>query len=878
MSRGKNKNGHTPMMVQYLGIKAQHPDSILLFRMGDFYETFYEDAETVAGLLGITLTSREKKGDRPIPLAGIPYHALDNYMGKLMTAGCTVAICEQVEDPAQAKGLVRREVVEVLSPGTVSHPGLLPGDDSVFLLALAPVTDDAAGRNDIWGYALLDGTTGEFRCGETPGRDVAGMVRRSDVTEVVVPEGHERALDLATQAGANTLTEGSALLFESDFARQVLCDHFALQGLEGLGLADFPAAACAAGAALRYLHDRQRRKPLHVRELQVDRTGDVLLLDRETVSHLELFEGARGEKDTTVFHHLNTTRTPMGRRSLARWLRAPLCDATAIIGRQDAVAWFFDRPAMLAAARDALRGMGDLERGCGRIATGRASPAELASLRQGFSRLNDLVAALESPAPASAEAVRDVAPRVFELVRPLQRLVDQPPTHLRTGGIFRTGGDDELDRLHELTRGGKQWIATYQENERQRTGIGSLKVGYNRVFGYYLEVTNPHLSKVPDDYQEKQTLANARRFITPSLKEREQQILRAEEDQVTREAELFAALLDEMQQTLPELDAATGAIATLDALASLADVARARGYVRPVVDEGLQLEVVEGRHPVVERIARDPFVPNDLSLAPDSAQLLLLTGPNMGGKSTYLRQTALLVVLAQMGSFVPAASARVGVVDRLFTRVGASDNLARGQSTFLVEMAETANILRNATNRSLVILDEVGRGTSTDDGLALAWAITEYLHDGPTRPKTLFATHFHQLTGLADRLEHLRNIQMEVREVKGTIVFLHRVVAGAADRSYGVHVAELAGVPQPVLVRARQIMADRGEEATGQVVGRAAAQAAAGASSAHDQLGLFAGATEHEVIDRLRAIDIDQMRPVEALQLLADLADRVRHR
>lgn len=862
------KRGPTPMMEQYLGIKAQHPDKIVLFRMGDFYETFYDDAEDAAALLGITLTAREKKGDTPIPLAGVPYHALDHYLPKLLDAGRTVAICEQMEDPAQTKGLVRRDVVEILSPGTVTNPALLSGEESAYLLALAP-------GPDAWGYALLDGSTGELRCGEMEPGEIAGLVARPDVRELVVPDRRPAGTPepWAELGGSRTVTEASSVLFGSEYAPRALTEHFGVRGLEGLGLAELPLAAIAAGAALRYLADCQRTAPTQVQELQVDRQVDTLYLDRETASHLELFDPLRpGDRDATLFHHLQDTRTPMGRRTLAHWLRSPRTDLATIQARHDAVEWLVEDLRALHGFRDALGGVGDLERILGRVATRRALPHEMAALRDGLLRLPDAGAALaESPHPP-LRAVAELGPRVRTVAAPLRdQLVETPPSHLRTGGIFQDGVDPELDRLLALSRGGKDWIARHQQEERERTGIPSLKVSYNKVFGYYLEVTNPHLSKVPDDYQEKQTLTNARRFVSPALKEKEREILGAEEARVAYEAESFRRLLDEVAADLAELRRILSAVATADALASLAQVARDRGYTRPEMDEGGRLEIEGGRHPVVERLVGEPFIPNDLRMDPDGRQLLLLTGPNMGGKSTYLRQAALFVVMAQMGSFLPARSARIGVVDRLFTRVGASDNLSRGQSTFLVEMAETAKILRNATDRSLVVLDEVGRGTSTHDGRSLAWAITEYLHDGPHRPKTLFATHFHELTRLAERLPRATNLQMQVEERDGRILFLHRVVPGASDRSYGVHVAELAGVPRAVLVRATELLESPAalEEAAG-----SNGTKAADPSPGPPELPLFAP-PEHEVLDALRGLDCDQMRPLDALNLLADLARRL---
>ncbi len=848
------------MMAQYLELKAQHSDALLLFRMGDFYETFYEDARIAARVLGLTLTSREKQGGDPIPLAGVPHHALDHYLAKLVAAGHVVAICEQTEDPALAKGLVRREVVEVVSPGTVTDPALLDESQSLYLLAVAEAGPQC-------GYALLDSSTGEFRCGETEVDELAGLARRFRVAELLLPEGGGEEWEAKWQSvfPETPRTTVSGLLFEPGFAAEMLTDHFRVQNLGGLGLAELPHASCAAGAALRYLGDRQRRRPDQVREVQVDFPDRHLLIDRETVAHLELFEGVRaGERETCLFAQLDSTHTPMGRRRLAAWLRAPLNDRAAIERRHDAVQWLVEEESRRTALSAALSGTGDLERIAGRVATGRVLPHQLVQLRSGLDRVPELVDLLSA---ASADLLGDLprnASGVEELVALLHSaLVDEAPTHLRQGGVIREGYDAALDDLRDLDRGGKAWIARYQEEQRERTGIVGLKVGFNRVFGYHLEVTNRHLDRVPSDYEEKQRLAGGKRYVTAELKAQEQRILRAAEECIRTEQRLYEGVVAAAAGHLPALYLLLDAWADLDALVSLASVAAQRAYVRPELDEAGEMHVEAGRHPVVEALSHEPFTPNDLDLD-QRRRLLVLTGPNMGGKSTYLRQAALFVILAQMGSFVPAQRARLGLVDRVFTRVGASDNLARGQSTFLVEMSETAKILRTATDRSLVIFDEVGRGTSTTDGLALARAILEYLHDGPHRPKTLFATHFHELTRLGDDLDRAANIQMEVKESQGKILFLHRVIEGAGDQSYGVHVAQLAGLPRPVLERARQLLLDP--------------DALPSAPSAV-QASLFdAPSPAEELIAELSEVDPDRLRPIEALQLLADLAERARHR
>lgn len=866
-SKKQKKGGPTPMMVQYLGQKAEHPDAILLFRMGDFYETFYDDARTVADVLSITLTSREKQGDAPIPLAGIPYHALDQYLVRLLDAGHTVAICEQTEDPAQAKGLVKREVVEVISPGTITNPALLRDAEGAWLLAVAPAEEGP------WGWALLDSSTGEFRCGSSPPDEVHALPRRYPVAELLVPDSdvdRDQRSGVATELGLDEFSVRSALHFDPRVAMEELERHFALNDVSALGLSRDEPATGAAGAALGYLAERQRRRPTQVLELQVERDEGRLYLDRETVAHLELFTGLRGaDRRTSLFHHVDRTRTPMGRRRLAAWLRSPLASLDGIEARLEAVQWGVDHPQALAEARDVLRGIGDLERINGRIATARALPHELGALRDGLGRIPGLLEKLQA-VPALLQELHSRWPALAPLEAELSRvLVAEPPNHLRQGGIFADGADEELDRLRSLNRGGKSWIAAYQEAERERTGIAVLKVGFNRVFGYHVEVSNKHLSRVPPEYVEKQRLANGKRFVTPELKEREQEILQAEEAMIACEARLFAGLVESLAGDNAALAGALDALAVVDVATGLACLARERTWVRPLVDASLTLEIHEGRHPVVEQIADEPFVPNDLSLDAASRQLILLTGPNMGGKSTYLRQAALIVLLAQAGSFVPASRARIGLVDRLFTRVGASDDLARGKSTFLVEMAETAKILRGMTPRSLLIFDEVGRGTSTRDGLALARAITEYLHDGKVNPRTLFATHFHELTEVVEALERGANARLEVREWEGRILFLHQVVDGSSDRSYGVHVAELAGVPPEVLRRARQLMDEIPAPVQGTPEGVLGPPSRPG-----PQLGLFAaGAVEQPLRDRLRDLAVDQLRPVDALVLLSELVD-----
>ncbi len=852
----------TPLMQQYRDIKARHQDAILFFRMGDFYEMFFGDAELGARVLGITLTTR---GDG-VPLAGVPVKAAGEYLRQLIAAGHRVAICEQVEDPKLAKGIVRREVVETVTPGALLQEGWLAGARNNWLLALCE------GGEAGYGLAAIDLSTGEFVLERVAAGSLEDALERYAPPEVVVPGG------LAVTLGEGHLrTERERWEFDAGLAREDLSRRFNLASLDGLGIgADDAAALGAAGALLRYLGELQPAGLPHLARPQVRRSDEHLWLDEMTRRNLELVEPlVAGTRNATLLDALDRTLTPMGARLLRQWVLSPLRDVRRIEARLDAVEACVRDGRGRARLREALDGVRDLERLAGRAAAGRATPRELGALRDSFLRLPDVLEALSAlqgrPADELARA-REEFDVLADLGQALAAgLEERPPATLADGGVVRAGFDPELDELRSLRDGGKGFIAQVQQRERDRTGIPSLKVGFNKVFGYYLEITNAHRDRVPADYERRQTLAGAERYVTPELKALEAKVLGAEERIAVREAELFAALRGRVAQAIARIQRTARVLARLDVWAGLAEVAETSGYVRPALDEEFGLVLRGCRHPVIERLMpREAFIPNDVTFS-GAERLLLVTGPNMAGKSTILRQIGLAVVLAQVGSFVPAREARVGVVDRLFTRVGASDNLARGQSTFMVEMSETSAILHNATPRSLVLLDEIGRGTSTYDGVAIAWAVSEHLHDR-VGCKTMFATHYHELMQLPERLQHARNLNVAVRESGDRVVFLHRLEAGGTDRSYGVHVAQLAGLPDLVVRRAKEVL-HRLEGEHRVVPGAPAPPADPG------QLTLFAPpapAEPHPVVEDLRALDLDQLTPLEALNRLAELQRRAR--
>jgi DNA mismatch repair protein MutS len=901
----------TPAMRQYLEAKRQYRDAIVFFRMGDFYEMFYEDALVAARALDLTLTSRSKDANgNGVPMCGVPYHAADGYLARLVKKGFRVAICEQVEDPKKAKGLVKRDVVRVVSPGTLTDANYLDAREPAYLMAIVsagplrgtrPTDESRPGRtdesrpgrtdesrpgpaertrHDVFGVGLIDLSTGEFTTAEYRGDDgLQALVDEIAVLrprEIVVPAESDVAAALPEIARLQIpVTSADGWSFEPEAARRALLDQLKTHGLEGFGLEGRTAAVQAAGALVAYLRDTQKADLAHVRAISYKTAAECLIIDPITLKHLEVVVGSEGGAQGSLLHEIDRTVTAMGGRLLRAWLLRPLCSLERIRDRLDAVEELAFRSIERGKFRDTLKSVHDLERLVARAALGTAGPRDLVSLRQSLAtvpRVKLVLEDVQAPLLRSLLAELDELTDVRDLIE--RTLVDEPPALARDGGFTRDGVDPELDELKTISRSGRQVIAEMEERERARTGIGSLKVRFNRVFGYYIEITKSNLQNVPADYQRKQTIAGGERFTTAALKEYEEKVLGADERILERELEIFETLRKSIAAEAPRIQDTARALATLDVLAALAETAAIANYTKPHVHDGDEYRVIDGRHPVVERFAADPFVPNDIDLDGGAKQLVILTGPNMGGKSTYLRQTALIPLLAQIGSFVPARDAKVPIIDRIFARVGASDNIARGQSTFMVEMQETANILHAATSRSLVVLDEIGRGTSTFDGLSIAWAVAEYLATNPrARPKTLFATHYHELTDLADGLPGVVNAHVAAREWKDDIIFLRKIVPGRSDRSYGIQVARLAGLPSTVVGRAKEILTglERDELTRG---GRPTLSGEPSAST--QQLGLFAAAERDPLRDRLAALDTNDMTPLQALTLLAELAREAR--
>ena len=868
--------GATPAMRQYFEAKRQFRDAIVFFRMGDFYEMFYEDALTAARALELTLTSRSKDSSGgAIPMCGVPHHAADTYIARLVKKGFRVAVCEQMEDPKKAKGLVRREVVRVVSPGTLTDAGYLDAREPAFLMGIFPASATLS-----YGVALLDVSTGEFTTTEYSGTDGRQALADELVVlrprEILAPVGSDDVVDIVNQLRLDTrVTAADGWTFEFEAARAALLSQTGAQTLRGFGLEEHPAATSAAGALVQYLRETQKADLAHVRDVSYRTGADSMVVDPTTLRNLEVIEAADGGRNGSLLHEIDRTITSMGGRLIRSWILRPMLALERVQDRLDAVEEFAFRSTERAKVRETLKGVHDVERLVARAALGTAGPRDLVALRQSLAavpRIRMLLDPFQAPLNRSLAAeLDDLADLRTELDRVL---VDEPPVNARDGGVVRDGVDPELDDLRSISRSGKQRIAAMEEAERARTGIGSLKIRFNRVFGYYIEVSRSNLASVPSDYHRKQTIAGGERFITPDLKAYEEKVLGADERILEREVELFENLRRRVASEAPRIQDTARGLATFDALSALAETAAVQNYIKPLMHEGDELTATDVRHAVVERFAADTFVPNDIRLDGEANQLVILTGPNMGGKSTYLRQTALLCLMAQAGSFVPARSAKLPVVDRIFARVGAADNIARGQSTFMVEMQETANILHSATSRSLVILDEIGRGTSTFDGLSLAWAVAEHLASNTrARPKTIFATHYHELTDLADALPGVVNFHVVVREWKDDIVFLRKVVPGRSDRSYGIHVARLAGLPPAVVSRAREILngLERDELSRG---GRPSMSAAG--SGPQGQMGLFQASAEDDALRRrLRSLDINQLTPLQALSLLAELKDEV---
>jgi DNA mismatch repair protein MutS len=849
----------TPIRRQYLEIKRRFPGAIVFFRLGDFYETFDEDAELVARELEITLTSKPLGRDLRVPLAGVPHHSLEAHLKRLVSRGHKVAVCEQMEDPRKAKGIVQREVVRVVTPGTVVEESLLSPRASNYLAAVAP-----PGRHSgEFGLAYVDIASGEFAVTQTGLAGLTSELERIRAAEIIVPAGRGDELPEGLAAGDY---DGRA--FEPEEAGRLLREHLGVVSLEGFGLRGRPAAVAAAGAVLAYVLENQRAGAAGLRDLRFYDTGGFLVIDPAARRHLELTATLRdGGREGSLIDIIDMTRTAMGSRLLGRWLGRPLLDVAAINARLDRVEAFLGDGVRRARVRELLGGFPDVERITGRLVAGSATPRDLAALRRGLEGFEALLAAARGEEVAGElDRARAAAAEGGALLA--AAIADDPAPAPGEGGVIRPGFSPELDEARTLTGDARQALAALEGEERERTGIRSLRVAYNRVFGYYIEVSKANLALVPPEYQRKQTLVGAERFLTPRLKELEERILRAREVIGELETSLFRGVCGRLASLAAGLRAVAAEVAETDVYSALAEVAGRYGYVRPAVDESEELVIDGGRHPVVERmLGAGRFVPNDTRLSTSDAQVIVLTGPNMAGKSTYLRQVALIVILAQMGSCVPAASARIGLVDRVFTRIGGQDDLARGESTFMVEMLETAAILRGATRRSLVLFDEVGRGTSTYDGLAIARAVVDYLHNRPGQgARTLFATHYQEMTALESLLPRVRNYNVAVAEQEGRVVFLHRIVPGGADRSYGIHVAELAGMPVAVVERAREVLRSLEEAAGNGRGGRRRPPA--------PQLPLLAEASAVE--QELAALDPDALTPLQALTKLYELKSKLR--
>lgn len=862
------------MLRHFLEVKAQHPDAVVFYRMGDFFELFFEDAVAAAPILEVTLTARHKGTENEVPMCGVPHHAAEAYLGKLLRAGKKVAICDQVEDPSQAKGLVRREVTRVVTPGTVSQPELLESKEANLLACAVWRGNAEEGRG---AGAFLDVSTGAFfvrrwESLEEAVEDLALQRPREILLEADAPGALRAWVD---REGACRTEMGDDRLLDRARAHELLAAHLETSTLRGFGLEDGEPGVLAAAAALAYARETQQNDLSHVTGIRVGRARDGMVLDSTTLRNLEIFRSLReGGRRGSLLGVLDRTVTAHGGRLLREWLGRPLLDATGIERRHDVVGELLADGPRREEIRDRLARLGDLERLASRAVLGSLSPREAAALRSSLETVPEL---LDLLATSSAELLREIAdsdplPELAARLRAI--LAEDPPATMKNGGVIADGVSEELDRVRSMARDSKKHILKMESREREETGISSLKIRYNKVFGYFLEVTKANQALVPDRYIRKQTLVNAERYVTPEIKELEEQILGAEERQLALEEDLWAALKAEVAAESGPMRELSRALATLDVLATFADLAARRSYCRPrILGRGAVLRIEEGRHPVVEITQSDDFVPNGVEIG-DEARIILLTGPNMGGKSTFLRQVALLVVLAQIGSFVPAKAAEIGLVDRVFTRVGASDDLSRGESTFMVEMIETANILHQATADSLVVLDEVGRGTATFDGLSLAWAIVEHLH-ATTRAKTLFATHYHELTELASLLPEVVNRTLAVKEWEDRILFLRRVVAGSADKSYGIHVARLAGIPDSVTRRADEILANleaQEYDLTGQP--RLARSEEERATGSQGQMALFAP-REEVVAAVLRDVDLDEMTPLAALNLLHTLKARL---
>ena len=870
----------TPLMRQYSRVKAKYPDTILLFRMGDFYETFEDDARITSKVLGITLTKRGNGESRETPLAGFPYHALDSYMPKLLKAGYRVAICEQLENPKFAKGIVKRDVIEVVTPGVAFSDKVIEQKQNNYLAAIFLPSPPSTG-DTFAGLAFADVTTAEFSVSQFPLRLLKEQITSIAPAEIIVSKSNLEAVkNLLAGTFKGIYTKLDDWIFNYDYAYELLINHFNTQTLKGYGVEDFRDGIVAAGAVLNYLQETQKANLLHLRKITPHNVNDFIVLDQPTKRNLEITTSVEGHGEGTLFWVLDRSRTPMGARLLKKWINQPLRAVRPILARLEAVTDLVEHKDLRSTLFAILSNIGDLERLISRICTNRATPRDVAALKNFLTHIANLKSHINPHSSALSKLKEELQILDVLTAQIGSALAETPPLSLADGGVFKPGYSSELDDLRSIAVNGKTWIANLQKTERERTGISSLRVNFNNVFGYYIEITNTHKEKVPADYIRKQTMVNAERYITPSLKEYEDKILHAEERILSLETELFTGLRMAIAQHAEAIQHNARLVAELDCFVSLAEIATEYRYVCPTVDDGTVIEITAGRHPVIERLLPpgEEYTANDVRLDNEHNQILIITGPNMSGKSSFLRQVGLIALLAQIGSFVPAKKAHIGIVDRIYTRVGASDNIASGESTFLVEMHEAANIVNTATPRSLVLLDELGRGTSTFDGISIAWALTEYLHNH-VGARTLFATHYHELNELAELFPRIKNFKVDVREYGDKVIFLHKVMAGFADHSYGIQVAQMAGLPEEVTERAKKILKNlEGSELT---LHEGAVSTEQGAKSkrirtkgrivpAEIQMTLFE-MKDDKLREELSKLDFEKMTPLEALQKLAEL-------
>lgn len=862
----------TPLMKQYHQVKARYPDTILLFRMGDFYETFDEDAKITSKILGITLTKRGNGATGETPLAGFPYHALENYLPKLIKAGKRVAICEQLEDPKLAKGIVKRDVIEVVTPGVAFSEKVLESKQNNYLLSIYLPTPIVTG-NDAIGIAFIDVSTAEFYTTEIQLSNLKDIVQTIKPSEILVQKRDTDTIQNLLKNIYNGLySKLDDWIFNFDYCYELLINQFHTQSLKGYGIEDLHFGIVASGAILNYLQSTQKENISHIKKITPYNFSDYMLLDPSTKRNLEIIKSIEGKEEGTLFWVIDKTRTPMGGRLLKKWINQPLKKLDTIKKRLEAVKELVENTKLRKNVSEILTQFGDLERLIAKICTARANPRDIIALKNNLSYIKTLKETTSSVNSETLKAITDNLKPLTELVERISKtIVDEPPANLTDGGVIRQGCNNELDELRSISRNGKSWIANLQQKERERTGINSLKVGYNNVFGYYIEITHTHKNKIPADYIRKQTLSNAERFVTPELKEYEEKILTAEEKIIELETQIFNDLRLDLSSYAESIQNNAQLIAELDTYTALAEAAVSYDYTYPEMTEDDRIEIIAGRHPVIERLLPpgEEYTPNDTYLDTSENQILIITGPNMSGKSSYLRQVGLIVLLAQIGSYVPTKKAHIGIVDQIFTRVGASDNITSGESTFLVEMHEAANIVNTATKRSLILLDEVGRGTSTFDGISIAWALTEYIHN-KIGAKTLFATHYHELNELADLHQRIKNYKVEVKEYNDKVIFLHKLSPGFADHSYGIQVAQMAGLPDEVTERAKKILhnlegselklhdkSTKGRIAPGEI-----------------QLTLFE-IKDDKLREEIKNIDIDKLTPLEALQKLAELKKKI---